>query len=661
MPFRKVLIANRGEIAARIARACRELHIGVVAVYSEADRHAYHVRHADEAYLLGPAPASESYLNVAKIIDVAQRAGVEAIHPGYGFLSERAHFARACRDAGLVFIGPSAEAIDLMGSKIAAKHLAQSAGVPTAPGYNGSDQSLERLRYEAEMIGFPLLVKASAGGGGKGMRAVAAPAEFAAALEGAQREALAAFGDATVLLEKLILQPRHVEIQVLADSHGNVVHLFERECSIQRRHQKIVEESPSPVLHADVRTQMGAAAVRLARSANYVNAGTIEFLLDANQSFYFLEMNTRLQVEHPVTELVTGLDLVKLQCMIAAGHALHFTQEDLTQKGHAIEMRVYAEDPTLFLPSIGRLQVFDPPLGEGIRNDQGVASGDEVTPYYDPMLAKLIVSGPDRTTAIARLQHALDHYGVLGVSTNLPLLRAIAAHPAFAAGATTTAFLNDVGLAGASFGSSTPDPEVLIAAALWRQLQPSPTTTNGNPWQQTGWRMLRLGVPARFQVGEHEHLVLLDQLPHAWHTQIAGQPYTVSVVEQREARLTLRFNEGRPEPFWVIAEGDDLVVGWRGLSYRLGRARGLSVDQVGGRSGAAASHAGLEAPMPGTVIKVLVAEGDAVEAHQPLIVLEAMKMEHTVAAPTLGRITRLHVAVGTQVLRGSILAEIDEG
>src|SRR6266508_5337639 len=540
MYFDKILIANRGEIAVRLIHACRELGIATVAVYSEADRVSLHVRLADEAYPIGPAPAAQSYLCAERIIAAAQRSGAQAIHPGYGFLSERAHFARACAEAGLVFIGPPPAAIELMGSKIAAKRLAEQCGVPTVPGYMGDDQHLARLRAEAVRVGFPLLIKANAGGGGKGMRIVSAPAELDAALEGAQREACAAFGDETVFLERLIERPRHVEIQVLADAYDNCVHLFERECSIQRRHQKIVEESPSPALTPDLRAKMGAAAVRLAESAGYRNAGTIEFMLDDHEHYYFLEMNTRLQVEHPVTEAVTGLDLAQLQIAIAAGERLPFQQADLVQRGHAIEARVYAEDPVTFLPSAGHVALFAPPSGPGIRNDIGRASGDEVTLNYDPMLAKLIVAAPDRTAAIARLRRALEAYVELGVTTNLPLLRAIAAHADFAAGAT------------------------------------------------------RIGA----------------------------------VVAQQANQIALEFGDQRIERFSIACDGAERLIAWRGGNLRLAPAAGLSVDALGARATGPHGHASLVAPMPGTVIKVLAEEGRMVAAQQPLVVLEAMKMEH---------------------------------
>src|SRR5947199_4540331 len=407
--FTKILIANREEIAVRIRATCGEMGIRTVAVYSEADRDALHVREADEAYAIGPAPAAQSYLQINAIIEVAKKSGAQAIHPGYGFLAENTALVEACEEAGVIFIGPPPSAMRLMGSKIAAKQLAVSVNVPVIPGYHGESQDDAILRQEAERIGFPLLIKASAGGGGKGMREVHRAADFSEELAGARREALAAFGDGTVFLERLIQQPRHVEIQVLGDTFGNLIHLGERECSVQRRHQKIVEESPSVALTPALRAGMGAAAVRIARAAGYINAGTIEFILDADGNFYFLEMNTRLQVEHPVTELVTGIDLVRHQLLIAAGQPLQLTQDQISPRGHAIEMRLYAEDPEQnFLPSTGTVTRFFKPEGPGIRVDNGIESGDEITQFYDPMIAKFIVYVEDRTSAIAGMHKALE-------------------------------------------------------------------------------------------------------------------------------------------------------------------------------------------------------------------------------------------------------------
>ncbi|MDQ2997239.1 MAG: acetyl-CoA carboxylase biotin carboxylase subunit [Chloroflexota bacterium] len=649
MYFDKILIANRGEIAVRIIRACGELGIATVAVYSAADRAALHVRLADEAYVLGPAAPAESYLHAERILDVARRSGAQAIHPGYGFLSERAHFARACQSAGVTFIGPPPEAIEQMGSKIAAKRLAEQAGVPTVPGYLGDDQRLAWLREEAARVGFPLLIKASAGGGGKGMRAVQNLAEFDDALEGAQREARAAFGDDAVFLERLIERPRHVEIQVLADAHGGCVSLFERECSIQRRHQKIIEESPSSALSSELRAEMGAAAVRLALAAGYRNAGTIEFLLDQGGRFFFLEMNTRLQVEHPVTELVAGVDLVQLQIAIAAGAPLPFAQSDLTQRGHAIEARVYAEDPTTFLPSTGRVALFAPAAGPGIRNDAGLESGDEITVYYDPLLAKLIVAAPDRPSAIARLRRALDDYTVLGVTTNLPLLRAIAAHPDFAAAATRTDFLAAAGLANAAFDTLELPVEVLIALAIWDRQSPS-----ADPW-----RVHQDGMRLRYTFGRNEHIVSATRAADRWRVQVGDVGQVVAIIARQPDLLTLEFDDQRIERFRVARDGDALLIGWRSTSYVLERAVALNIDALAGHVNRSQGSASLEAPMPGTLIKVLVNEGQSVVARQPLVVLEAMKMEHVVTAPYDGVVRKLPFRTGALVAKGAALVELE--
>ncbi|MEO7908480.1 MAG: biotin carboxylase N-terminal domain-containing protein [Roseiflexaceae bacterium] len=664
MYFDKILIANRGEIAVRIMRACRELGIATVAVYSAADRAALHVRLADQAYLLGPAAPAESYLHVERILGVADRSGAQAIHPGYGFLSERARFARACQAAGITFIGPSPEAIEQMGSKIAAKRLADQAGVLTAPGYLGDDQRPARLREEAQRVGFPLLIKASAGGGGKGMRAVQNLAEFDAALEGAQREARAAFGDDAVFLERLIERPRHIEIQVLADAHGGCVSLFERECSIQRRHQKIIEESPSSALSPELRAEMGAAAVRLALAAGYRNAGTIEFLLDQDGRFYFLEMNTRLQVEHPVTEIVGGVDLVQLQIAIAAGIVLPFAQSDLTQRGHAIEARVYAEDPATFLPSTGRVALFAPAAGPGIRNDVGLESGDDVTVYYDPLLAKLIVAAPDRLAAIARLRHALDDYTVLGVTTNLPLLRAIADHPDFVAGATRTDFLTVTGLANAAFDRLDPPIEVLIAIAIWDRQSP---TANSSATLRTGlqstisdpWRIPHDGTRLRYTFAGTEHLISVTRADDRWRVQAGGATHIIAMIARQPDLLALEFDSQRVERFRIARDGDALLIGWHGVSYTLARADALSVDALAGRASQPDGSASLEAPMPGTLIKVLVDVGQSVVARQPLVVLEAMKMEHVVTAPYAGVVRKLPFRTGALVAKGAALVEIE--
>jgi acetyl-CoA carboxylase biotin carboxylase subunit len=500
--FRKILIANRGEIAVRVIRTCREMGVGTVAVYSQADRLALHVRMADEAYEIGPPPARESYLMQARIIETAKRSGVEAIHPGYGFLSENAGFADAVAAAGLVFIGPSGDAMRKMGDKTAARQLMQSAGVPTVPGSKDAVDDPEEAMAIAERVGFPVLIKASAGGGGKGMRLAARAEDLPALFTTASSEARSAFGDGRVYIEKYVENPRHIEFQILADHHGNVVHLGERECSIQRRHQKVIEESPSSLLDEKMRAPMGEAAVEAARSCGYTNAGTIEFIVDKNRHFYFLEMNTRLQVEHPVTEMVTGLDLVRLQLEIAAGGKLPFRQEQIERRGHAIECRVYAEDPeNNFLPAIGRLTYVQRPGGFGIREDSGVGEGDEISIYYDPMIAKLIAWGANRDEAIRRMRRALAEYEIAGVRTTIPFCLWVLNHPNFVAGKFDTHFVQnefrDVRL------SATNGSIDLSAAALAavlhqenRSLEPAnslPAHANSSAslWKLRGWKKMQ--------------------------------------------------------------------------------------------------------------------------------------------------------------------------
>src|SRR5437868_6225457 len=476
--FKKILIANRGEIAVRVIRACHEMGISAVAVYSEVDRASLHVRKADEAYPIGPAAAKESYLNIDKIISVAKQSGADAIHPGYGFLSENAQFARACGDGGVKFIGPTAAAMDSMGSKTRAGQAMEKAGVPFVPGTSRGVDSFEEAQAVAERIGYPVMLKAAAGGGGKGMRLVHSPDELQSALEGARSEAERAFGDGEVYLEKAIVNPRHIEMQVLADEHGNTVYLGERECSLQRRHQKVVEEAPSPVVDPDMRRRMGQTAVRVAQSAGYTNAGTIEFLVDQEKNFYFLEMNTRLQVEHPVTELITGLDLVHLQIRIAAGEKLPFTQDDISIRGHAIECRIYAEDPdNNFFPSPGKITLLLTPSGPGIRRDSGMYEGWTVPIDYDPLLAKLIGYGTDREQAISRLVRALNEYFVGGIKTNISLFQRILQDPDFRAGRVDTGYLDRL-LSTRHPDYRDADKEVAaIAAGLFAMLDPASATS----------------------------------------------------------------------------------------------------------------------------------------------------------------------------------------
>lgn len=497
--FKKILIANRGEIAVRVIRACHELGIKAAVIYSEVDRASLHVQLADEAYLVGPAPARESYLNIERIIEIARRSQAEAIHPGYGFLAENPDFSRRCEEEGIIFIGPNSRALKLVGDKIMARRTMEEAGIPIIPGMKGVGRDLEEYVKEARKLGYPVMIKASAGGGGKGMRIVYREEDLKPALEAGMREALAAFGDESVYLEKYIEEPRHVEFQVLADNYGNVIHLFERECSIQRRHQKIVEETPSQALTPELRQKMGETAKKVLQVAGYNNAGTVEFLLDKNKNFYFLEVNARLQVEHPVTELTTGIDLVHQQIKIAAGEKLAFKQEDLKQRGHAIEGRIYAEDPARgFLPSSGKILFLQEPRGPGIRVDSGIYAGWDVPIYYDPILAKLIVWGENREIACRRMLAALKDYVILGIATTIPFLREVIGHPDFLAGQTTTSFIQKHFADWRETIKEVDLRRLALAAAAYLELNRKPAyktevisrTMKLSPWQTLGrWRI----------------------------------------------------------------------------------------------------------------------------------------------------------------------------
>jgi 3-methylcrotonyl-CoA carboxylase alpha subunit len=644
--FESVLVANRGEIAVRIIRTCRELGIKSIAVYSEADEHAMHRRRADEAYLLGPAPAPESYLHIGRLVEVIERSGAKAVHPGYGFLSERAEFARAVQSAGATWVGPPPESMDAVGHKVRAKELARRAGVPTLPGYDGEDEDEKRLAEEADRIGYPVLVKASAGGGGRGMRAVTHPEDFVEAVRGARREAEAAFGDGSVFLEKLVKDPRHVEVQVVGDSHGDVLHLFERECSIQRRHQKVIEEAPSPALDPDLRESICNASVRFAREAGYHNAGTVEFLLDGDE-FYFLEMNARLQVEHPVTELVTGLDLVYLQLAVAAGEPLSLTQDSVTLRGSAIEARIYAEDEQ-GMPSGGLLETFSLPEGAGIRNDAGFEVGDEVPLNYDAMLAKLLVSAPDRPSAVRRLRRALTDYEILGPSSNLPLLRRIAAHPAFEAGETTTRFLEGNNIIEPKPEKPVPrEAMILASAAELHRISASSDPFAAGPWRLLGATTLEY----------NEHRVEADRVgPRSIKITAEGEESIVEILYHGDGHIRALIDEEFVEA-GVLPDAEDVLLVLRGASHRLRKPAPPAVDEIGPGAGAAAS---LTAPMPGTVVKVLVEEGQEVKEGQLLLVLEAMKMEQPVSAPHAGVVHSLPFDEGSLVQGGAVLVEVRE-
>jgi len=670
--FSKVLIANRGEIAVRIIRTLDRLGIASVAVYSDADAGAPHVRAAREAVRIGPPPAAASYLNIDAIIAAALATGAEAVHPGYGFLAENAAFARACAAAGLVFVGPPPGAIEAMGDKIAAKATVAAAGVPVVPGTGKPGMSDEELIISLNGPVFPLLVKPSAGGGGKGMRVVNSAGELPAALAAARREARAAFGDDTLLIERYITRPRHIEIQVLADTHGTVTHLGERECSLQRRHQKIIEEAPSPLLDAMRREAMGGAAVEAARSVGYTGAGTVEFIVpgDSPDEFYFMEMNTRLQVEHPVTELVYGLDLVEWQLRVAAGERLTVARP-ATPAGHAVEARVYAEDPARgFLPTGGTVLALREPSSEGVRVDSGLAEGMTVTSAYDPMLAKVAAWGPDRATALDRLDAALAETAVLGVTTNIAFLRTLLADPDVQAGRLDTTLAERVAdaLAPAANAPDAANDEVLATATLARLLAREPTAGVVDPWDiPDGWRVGgHAWTKFRFAAGPG-----------------AGGPGAVAEVRVRglaSAGAEVAVGDGDPVPAHAEfrdaePHGTDLVLTYGGRVLRFafatdgatiwlgrgGHAWALTEEEAapvrGGR--AAGSDGTVRSPMPGTVLAVHVAPGDTVSAGQPVAVVEAMKMEHTVTAPVAGTVAEVAARAGQQVAMEAQLAVIE--
>ncbi|MEU3503415.1 acetyl/propionyl/methylcrotonyl-CoA carboxylase subunit alpha [Streptomyces hundungensis] len=637
--FTTVLVANRGEIAVRVIRTLRQLGIRSVAVFSDADAEARHVREADTAVRIGPAAASESYLRPELLIEAARRTGAQAVHPGYGFLAENAGFAQACAEAGLVFIGPPAEAISLMGDKIRAKETVQKAGVPVVPGSSGSGLSDAQLADAAREIGMPVLLKPSAGGGGKGMRLVREEALLGDEIAAARREARASFGDDTLLVERWIDRPRHIEIQVLADNHGHVIHLGERECSLQRRHQKIIEEAPSVLLDEATRAAMGEAAVQAARSCGYSGAGTVEFIVPGSDpsSYYFMEMNTRLQVEHPVTELITGVDLVEWQLRVAAGEQLPYEQKDITLTGHAIEARLCAEDPSRgFLPSGGTVLALREPQGDGVRTDSGLSEGTEVGSLYDPMLSKVIAYGPDRATALRKLRAALADTVTLGVPTNAGFLRRLLAHPAVVAGEL------DTGLVEREADSLVPDgvpEEVYAAAAAVRLdvLRPAPTDGWTDPFAvPSGWRMggepKALAFPLR-----------VSGLEPVTHPAPTTTRVTADRVTVELDGLTHTFHRAGA---WLGRDGDS----WHVTDHDAVEAA------LSGRTHGGADT--LAAPMPGTVTVVKVAVGDQVDAGQSLLVVEAMKMEHVISAPHAGTVTELDVTPGSTVAMDQVLAVV---
>ena len=664
--FTKILIANRGEIACRVIKTARKMGIASVAVYSDADADARHVRLADEAVHIGPAAARESYLVGATIIAAAKATGAQAVHPGYGFLSENAAFADACAKEGVVFIGPPASAIRAMGSKSAAKQLMERAGVPLTPGYHGDDQDPALLRKEAGRIGYPVLIKASAGGGGKGMRRVDAAADFDAALVSCKREASSAFGDDSVLVEQYVLKPRHIEIQVFADSVGHCVYLFERDCSVQRRHQKVLEEAPAPGMTAERRAAMGQAAVEAEKAVGYVGAGTVEFIAHPDGRFYFMEMNTRLQVEHPVTEMITGLDLVEWQLRVASGEPLPLRQEQLTIHGHAIEARIYAEDPDRgFLPQTGKLIHLEPPHASAhVRIDTGVDEGDSITPFYDPMIAKLIVHDTDRGSALARMREALAHYRIVGVANNVEFLGRLVATASFASADLDTALIEREHAALFPPPVKPGDDVWLVAAlaelareATLRQRDHATADAPTSPWAlRDGWRLngrasRRLG----FRLGDDIRQVDATVLPQGGWNLRCGDTSVVAAASPHGAHSITVTLGTRRIGATVVAQGDrrHVFIGARVVVLAV-------VDPLAGNdAGREEEGAGLLAPMPGKVIALLAKPGAAVEKGTPLLVLEAMKMEHTISAPHAGTVKSFRFAAGDQVDEGAALVDFE--
>jgi geranyl-CoA carboxylase alpha subunit len=642
-PFHKVLIANRGEIALRVIRSAHALGYRTVAVYSTADAQAAHVLAAHEAVCIGEPLPAQSYLNIAAIIEAARLTGADAVHPGYGFLAENEDFAQACRNAGLVFVGPSPEAIRAMGDKAGAKRLMIAAGVPCIPGYQGEDQSTDNLAAQADKIGYPVMIKATAGGGGRGMRLVRQAPDFAELLRNAQSEALNAFGDATVILERAIEAPRHIEIQIFADRHGHAIHLGERDCSVQRRHQKVIEEAPSPAVDAALRERMGATAVAAVKAIAYEGAGTLEFLLDREGHFYFMEMNTRLQVEHPVTEAITGLDLVAWQLRVAAGEPLPLTQADICYEGHAIEVRLCAEDvPAGFMPQSGTLLQWQVPAG--VRVEHALTDGASIPPYYDSMIAKLVAHGRDRASALRQLQSALYDLVALGVKTNQTFLRRTLAQPVFSAGGATTAFIAEHE---AELLHQPTDSRALAVAAWLLQ-------------QSGGGRLTASSLAHALPVAVH--LSVDGSRLRAIVTQTSAQHFTVQVAAQTHT-VTAQNHDAHSARLIVdkvlqsvpfVREGQNLWLHWAGRPYQV---QDLT-REVGRRPGEQGGDGKVRASMNGRVVAVSVAVGDHVQAQQALITLEAMKMEHVHAAPLAGTVAAVHVATGDQVPASRVVVEI---
>ena len=664
--FTKILIANRGEIACRVIKTARRMGIRTVAVYSEADANARHVRLADEAVLLGPAAARESYLVADKIVDACKRTGAQAVHPGYGFLSENADFADALAANGIAFIGPPASAIRAMGSKSEAKKLMGKAAVPLTPGYHGDDQTPDLLHKEADAIGYPVLIKAAAGGGGKGMRLVEKTEDFLDSLASCKREAISSFGDDHVLIEKYITKPRHIEIQVFADSLGHCVYLFERDCSVQRRHQKVLEEAPAPGMTLERRRQMGEAAVAAAKAVGYVGAGTVEFIANQDGSFYFMEMNTRLQVEHPVTEIITGQDLVEWQLRVAAGQPLPLAQEQLQLRGHALEARIYAEDANKgFLPSTGKLIRLSPPAESlNVRVDTGVEEGDEITPFYDPMIAKLIVWDETRDGALARMRKALADYQVAGVTTNIDFLSRLVACPAFAGADLDTGLIERQKEFLFPAAQAVPRDALLVATVgelLWEQHEAKAAAKASgdphSPWHaRDGWRMnLSAARMIGFRDGDSLIEAQVRYQRDQWQITLNGSTTLARGKKLEGDRFAVELDDRRLIAS-VVAVDDKRSIFLNGSTYSLLRDDPLHLVEAGGAQGG-----GLTAPMPGKVVALLAQPGQKVDKGAPLLILEAMKMEHTITAPAAGTVKAFCYAAGEQVADGAALLEFESG
>ncbi len=655
--FDRILIAKRGEIAVRVARTARRLGIATVAVYSDADADAMHVEACDQAFRIGPAAASDSYLNAERILEVARESGAQAIHPGYGFLSENAAFARACEEAGIVFIGPPAGAIEAMGSKSRAKALMQEAGVPMVPGYHGDAQDDARLAAESKKVGYPQLLKASAGGGGKGMRLVESEQDFAAALESARREASGAFGDDRMLIEGYLARPRHVEMQIFADRHGQCVHLFERDCSIQRRHQKILEEAPAPGIDDALRARMGAAAIECALAIDYVGAGTVEFLLDRDGSFYFMEMNTRLQVEHPVTEMITGQDLVEWQLRVAAGERLPLTQGQIEKRGHAFEARIYAENPAKdFMPAAGQIRYQSLPAArDGLRIDTGVREGDMIGINYDPMIAKLIVHAGDRGTALKKLALALVDYRILDLNTNIGFLTRLASMPELAAAEIDTGFIGKHAARLFAEDETARNLALVLAAAALLPQSEAGSVASVSPWDaRDGWRSnLTAAHAVELEIETTRHRLSFVCVRGHWRCELNGRETRLEIERLDRHRLRARLGE-RVFEYAVVVTPATVALCFDGQVYRFDIP---AADH--GETGAAGDADHPRAPMSGAVVALPVAVGDTVEPGDTLAVIEAMKMEHAIVAQVNARVSETLFAVGDQVDEGETLVLLE--